>query len=95
MKRVSFKAIARACGCSVTTVFRALHGTGRVSDATREKVLACAERLGLGQEESEPDEGHGGILVFFEVKRSLGSMGRLIRLRSRAAKCHQYGKKNN
>lgn len=38
--------IARELGISATTVSRALSGKGRVSQATRERVAACAARMG-------------------------------------------------
>lgn len=38
--------VARACGVSVATVSRAFSDKGSVSDATRRRVLAEAERLG-------------------------------------------------
>ena len=38
--------VARALGISKTAVSAALHGSGRVSDATRERVLAKASEMG-------------------------------------------------
>lgn len=42
---VTIHDVARRCGVSATTVSRALNGTGRVSEATRTKILAAAEEL--------------------------------------------------
>ena len=42
----SIVAIAEAAGVSKTTVSSALHGRGRVAEATREKVLAVAREMG-------------------------------------------------
>lgn len=45
-KRVSIKDIARLAGVSSPTVSRALHGRGRVSDATRERITKLADEVG-------------------------------------------------
>lgn len=42
---VTTKDIAEACGVSLTTVQRALHGTGRISEKTKKKILDTAEQL--------------------------------------------------
>ena len=46
MARVGIKEIARSAGVSIATVSHAFRNPGRVSDDTREKVLATAKRLG-------------------------------------------------
>ncbi|MDW8104958.1 MAG: LacI family DNA-binding transcriptional regulator [Armatimonadota bacterium] len=46
MARVDIAYIARELGVSVSTVHRALHNTGRISEATRQRVLETAQRLG-------------------------------------------------
>lgn len=43
--RVSIRDIAHAAGVSHSTVSRALHGRGRMSDATRSRILELAEEL--------------------------------------------------
>lgn len=45
-KRVSIKDIAMAAGVSHSTVSRALHGTGRMSEETRSRILELAEEMG-------------------------------------------------
>ena len=46
MKKVGIKDIAADAGVSIATVSHALRNPGRVSDATRRKVLASADRVG-------------------------------------------------
>ena len=46
MKKVGLKDIAADAGVSIATVSHALRNPGRVSEATREKVLAAADRIG-------------------------------------------------
>ena len=46
MTRVGIKEIARTAGVSIATVSHAFRNPGRVSDDTREKVLATAKKLG-------------------------------------------------
>ena len=43
---VSMKDIARECGVSVAAVSKALSGQPDISEATRNKVKAAAEKLG-------------------------------------------------
>jgi len=43
---VTTKDLAEICGVSRTTVVRALHGTGRISPETRQRILDTAEKLG-------------------------------------------------
>lgn len=45
-KRVSIKDIARVAGVSHPTVSRALRGQGRMSDVTRERIIAIAQEMG-------------------------------------------------
>lgn len=45
-KRVSIKDIAAIAGVSHPTVSRALRGEGRISDETRERVMAIAQEMG-------------------------------------------------
>jgi LacI family transcriptional regulator len=45
-KRVTIIDVAAEVGVSRQTVTRAMNGTGRISEATRQKVLDAAERLG-------------------------------------------------
>ena len=47
---VTTKDLAEICGVSRTTVIRALHGTGRISAQTKQRILETAGRLGY-----EPD----------------------------------------
>lgn len=47
---VTTKDLAEICGVSRTTVIRALHGTGRISSETKQRILDTAKRLGY-----EPD----------------------------------------
>lgn len=47
---VTTKDLAEICGVSRTTVTRALHGTGRISEETKAMILDTARRLGY-----EPD----------------------------------------
>lgn len=46
-ERIVLDDIAKALGVSKTTVSRAISGTGRVSKATRERVLAYVEESGF------------------------------------------------
>jgi len=46
VKKVGIKDIAADAGVSIATVSHALRNPGRVSEATREKVLAAADRIG-------------------------------------------------
>lgn len=46
MHRVDITMIARELGVSVSTVHRALYNRGRISEATRQRVLETAQRLG-------------------------------------------------
>ena len=43
---VTTKDLARICGVSRTTVTRALHGTGRISKETKQRIIQTAEELG-------------------------------------------------
>jgi DNA-binding LacI/PurR family transcriptional regulator len=45
-KRISIKDLARQAGVSAPTVSRALHGSGRVSAATRQRILQLANDAG-------------------------------------------------
>lgn len=45
-RRVTIRDVAKAAGVSVTTVSDSLSGSGRLSAATRERVVAVAESLG-------------------------------------------------
>lgn len=45
-RSVGVKDIAEASGVSIATVDRALHNRGRISQATRERILRIAEALG-------------------------------------------------
>lgn len=47
---ITTKDLAEICGVSRTTVTRALHGTGRISTETKQKILETARRMGY-----EPD----------------------------------------
>ncbi len=46
MAAVSIIDIARAAGCSITTVSCAINGKGRVNERTRKRVMAACEKLG-------------------------------------------------
>lgn len=46
VRRVKLAHVAKAAGVSVSTASQALAGTGRVSQETRDRVLAAAEKLG-------------------------------------------------
>ncbi|MFV0413718.1 MAG: LacI family DNA-binding transcriptional regulator, partial [Oscillospiraceae bacterium] len=43
---VSIKDIAAQCGVSVATVSKALNNQSDISEATRERIRAAAEKLG-------------------------------------------------
>jgi len=45
--RITVKDLARICGVSIGTVDRALNGRGRISPATRDKILAAADEHGF------------------------------------------------
>jgi len=45
-KQVSIRDVARACDCSIATVSLALNRRGKLSDATRTRVMKAAARLG-------------------------------------------------
>lgn len=47
---VTTKDLARICNVSRTTITRALHGTGRINEETKQKILTTAKELGY-----EPD----------------------------------------
>ncbi len=46
MERIGITTLARELSISTTTVHRALHNNGRVSEATRQRVIEAAQRLG-------------------------------------------------
>ena len=46
MKRVTITTVAKELGLSVCTVNKAMYGKPRISEATRQRVLEAAERLG-------------------------------------------------
>jgi LacI family transcriptional regulator, galactose operon repressor len=46
MKRVGIHEIARLAGVSIGTVDRALHGRNRISEETRQRILAIAKNMG-------------------------------------------------
>lgn len=44
-KRVTIYDIAQALNISSTTVYRALHNTGRISESTKQRVLDMAKKM--------------------------------------------------
>ena len=60
-RRVTIPDLARELGVSVGTVSNALNGTGRISDTTRERVLAAAARLGYRKNQTAAALRTGGI----------------------------------
>ena len=41
---VTTKDLARICNVSRTTITRALHGTGRINEETKQRILTTAKR---------------------------------------------------
>ena len=56
--KVTTKDLAKICGVSRTTVTRALHGTGRISEETRSMILEKARELGY-----QPDLAARSLVV--------------------------------
>lgn len=46
MAQVSIREVADACGVSISTVSKALHGTGRISEATARRIKGTAAAMG-------------------------------------------------
>lgn len=46
MEHVSIRELAAACGVSISTVSKALHGTGRISEETARRIMETAAAMG-------------------------------------------------
>lgn len=66
-RKMDIKSFAEAIGVSAATVSRAFGGAGRISTATRKKVLDAAEKLGYHASYHARNLGakHGGSIAFF------------------------------
>ena len=66
---VTLKDIAEALGLSVTTVSRALTGQGRISSATRDRVLSKALEMGYAVKPAPGSrDGHRHICIVFNSR---------------------------
>lgn len=70
MKRVTIRDVATAANVSVTTVSDALSGKGRISDATRERVVEVAKQLNFRASNTAKslNAGRSGVLLLGIVR---------------------------
>ncbi|KUO09396.1 LacI family DNA-binding transcriptional regulator [Streptomyces sp. DSM 15324] len=73
-RRPTLGAVAARAGVSTATVSNALNGTGRLSEATRQRVLAAARELGHSQASGARAVAHGGTGVLGLTMTTYGDL---------------------
>ncbi|MFF7266760.1 LacI family DNA-binding transcriptional regulator [Streptomyces sp. NPDC008159] len=73
-RRPTLGAVAARAGVSTATVSNALNGTGRLSDATRQRVLAAARELGHAQASTARAVARGGTGVLGLTMATYGDL---------------------
>lgn len=92
MKKIGIKDIAAEAGVSIATVSHAFRNPGRVSDETREKVLAAASSVGYSPNRMAASlrTSRTGNLVAIIPDVADNHNGKLIRAIEEVAHAHDY-----
>lgn len=79
-KKVTIYDLADALGLSVGTIYRALHNTGRISSATKQRVLDMAEQMGFqanrAAQSLRRNPIHIGVVLCCSVQQYLNEIKR-------------------
>nr|QEO73703.1 LacI family transcription regulator [uncultured bacterium] len=73
-RRPTLEAVAARAGVSTATVSNALNGTGRLSEATRQRVIAAARELGHAQASTARATASGGTGVLGLTTTTYGDL---------------------